>query len=142
MNYILIYSRLSRLNFSNKNLLALYHTLKEIEDEDEELIDVLKQRIDIRNSFNEEFQGLLNEIRAKRTIFASAVCSIFFNTIGLYSKVNKLFISTTYNTCTNCELHNVNQYYNTIYSLRSHERLIEILLRQKNQIEDYLMEEL
>lgn len=136
-----IYFRIVRLQCSNHNLLRIYAILKRIEQDDKDLISSLENRRVLRCKIDNELKSLLEDLKAKN---GKIICSLFalcHNGVKMEFGIYDALREYNFKSCFNCELHNVNQYYNTLFALRSHKNFTDILLKQKSNIERYLIKE-
>lgn len=142
MIFLNIYFRIVRLQCSNRNLLRIYAILKRIEQDDEDLIASLDHRSVLRSKIDNELKSLVEDLKAKN---GKIVCSLFalcHHGVKFEFNIYDALREYNFKTCFDCELQNVNQYYNTLYALRSHTSFTDILLEQKSSIENYLMKEI
>lgn len=73
---------------------------------------------------------------------ASIYCLLNFVKMDTYLQDCFSIDPSEWDQCQNCELENVSQYYNLLYTANLPHNITELLLGQKEKIENYLIEEL
>ncbi len=142
MATISTYFRLLRLKCSNSNLLRIYAFLSRMEHNDQELLTALEDRTSLRKNIEEELKNLLTEMDAKNGAILNSFCTLCSNGVKIEFLIYDTLREYHFKSCFKCELKNINQYYNVLYAVRSQRTLVDILLTQKNHIENYLLKEM
>lgn len=137
-----LYYRLLRLNASNDNLLDIYHSLyKDFNGEEKtELVN----RINFRKRFELELHNCLAQKNNK--IEGSTLKKITFFCFDWLSRsefaIQNLFFTADRNSCYHLEMDNKKIYYKILYSQMLSPSVTNLLLKQKNEVEGYLLKEI
>ena len=140
-----LYYRLLKLNLTNTTLLDTYQKLSsEIGEIEEESQLEFGKRISLRKHIQKDLLSCLRKIRiAKKASFVYRTSNILFPPlVQLEHSLQRTITPTGRERYRKFELHNVNQYYSTLYSGRLPRRITDILLEHKKRIEQQLLEEM
>lgn len=137
-----LYYRLLQLNASNGNLLEMYHNLyHELDGEEKtELITRINFRkrfeLELHNCLDKKFVQHQDAILKRASIFCVAWLNrLEFTLLNLFSGVNRKL-------CYDLELDNKQIYYKILYSQMLSPFVTDLLLKQKNEVEGYLLKEI
>lgn len=137
-----LYYRLLQLNASNDNLLEIYHNLyHELDGEERtELISRINFRkrfeLELHNCLDKKFVQNQNAVLKRVSIF----CVAWLNRLDL--AVTNIFSGADRKLCYELELDNKKIYYKILYSKMLSPSVTDLLLKQKNEVEGYLLKEI
>ncbi len=147
MIYTTFYLRILRLSISNKKLLETYSSLL---CRSETTGEVSKEKtIAMRKGLRESIKFELEEC-IEGSYFANKKCPLNQTSISCllsFVKMDTLlqnffsFAPSEWDKCYNCELENIGQYYNLLYTENLPHNITDLLLGQKEKIENYLIED-
>ncbi len=138
MYSFLLFSRLSLLRCCNNYLILIYDQLSET---DEQTKTICIERSGKRKKLRSEIEGSLCKIRNEKELLAEkTLIYVISKTISLTSSVVVYFQSEDWDSIISWEKRNLNLYYITLYTPNAPKPMVDMLLRQKSCIEDYLME--
>ncbi|MDT0691552.1 hypothetical protein RM549_17305 [Salegentibacter sp. F188] len=122
---------------SNLSLLNMYYAI--IGDgTSEEYVEVkvlLQERVKIRENIKIELKDYLEKIKEHNRHFVFALAPFIKTEYLLTAALRK----ATWGNCEDCELSNVSLYYDCLYKNTKNKDFIDLLLRQKGKIENYLI---
>ncbi|MDT0644900.1 hypothetical protein RM553_18830 [Zunongwangia sp. F363] len=131
--------RILRLSYSNLNLLKMYYTMVDTRPEERMLEDVvIKNRIGIRECIKQE----LNKWQENCPDFQKWPLYLQEPLIAVEYNLSFWLRKNNYDNCYNCELANVNLYYDCLYVSSNSKATNDLLLAQKDCIERYLIAEI
>lgn len=133
-----LYTQLLRLDLSNDHLLQMYYVLYyDLPKEEKEVIDNISYLIEIREKIKLELRGHLFNL--KNSIKESSVAGKIVEYLPTFIKLNYLaqntFNNTSWELCYQKERKNIKLYYETLYDQNISSATIDILLKQKKNLE-------
>ena len=138
-SYTLMF-RLYQLNCCNNNIMRLYNSLN-LDDNDyrKTLCD---ERLEMRKNIKTELTKSIIKVRNENYSEAQKpVIYLISNAINGGYFFMLLCQRKDWIGLHNCELHNLNLYYTALYTPGAPKMIIDTLLKQKNKIEDYVLNE-
>ena len=148
MIYTTFYLRILRLSVSNTHLLETYSSLLH---RSETTGEFLKERnLTTRKALRENIKFELEDciggsyFENKKCPLNQVSISCLLSSVKIDTFIQSLFYfaPSEWDKCYNCELDNVGQYYNLLYTENLPRNITDLLLGQKEKIENYLIEDL
>ena len=133
-----LFSQLTRLDLSNDHLLQMYYVLYyDLPEEQKEIAENVARLIELREKIKLELRGHIFNIR--HAIRESKVASTVIEYLPVFLKLEHLarntFSNTDWQVCFEKERQNLKLYYETLYNHNVSSSTVDILLRQKQNIE-------
>ena len=129
MNTYLILSRLCQLQCCNKFIITLYERLGTA---DEERKKICIERSAKRQRIRTELDDRISKVRNEKGLWADKILYyLILQAIKGYFSVRCLFQSKNWEGVYKCELHNLNLYYETLYTPDVPKPIVDLLLSQK-----------
>lgn len=146
--YTTFYLRILRLSITNTNLLEIYSLLLRRSETMGELWikNNLLMRKGLRESIKIELEecigGSYFENKKCPINKLSISCLLSFVRVDTFLQDFLYIKPSEWDKCCNCELDNVSQYYNVLYTEDLPRNITDLLLGQKEKIESYLIDDL
>lgn len=133
-----LYSQLVKLDLSNDHLLQMYYVLYyDLPAEETQVSDNISKLIEIREKIKLELRGHLFDL--KNTVSRSVVANRILDFMPVFLKLDYLarntFNDPNWEVCYNKERKNIKLYYETLYNQEISSATVEMLLRQKKNLE-------
>ncbi|MCP9201204.1 hypothetical protein MKO06_14940 [Gramella sp. GC03-9] len=135
----LLLTRLYRLEACNDKIMSRYKLLNQAGDSRK---SVCNERLEVRKKIRTELTQSIHKVRNDNCteaekpllyIISSSVRGSFF--------MRYLFLNKDWRALQSFERHNLHLYYEALYTPDASRKIIDLLLRQKERIEDYLQED-
>lgn len=139
MDRIFSYCNLLRLSLANKYILKMYYALYYKVEENEQKV-FLSEKISSRESIKLELQECMD--KSSNSYFSRLCILIFAGMCSQYYFIKNYYLKLNWKSCNEQELHNINLYYEILYSQKYPKNITKMLIAQKSSIEDLVMLEI
>ena len=129
-------SRLYQLKCCNKNIMSLYKNLN-LDDDYRKII--CDERLEMRKYIKSELTKSIYKVRNEN--YSKAEKTVLYLISGIINGGYSFMLlceRKDWIGLQNCELHNLNLYYKTLYTPNTPRPVIDALIKQKNRIEEYV----
>ncbi|AVR43932.1 hypothetical protein C7S20_00860 [Christiangramia fulva] len=137
----LLFIRLCELQSLNDSIISIYDALGRHADEEGEKI--CSERLDKRKKIKAELDETISKVRNGNKIWSiNMTYYLLCFTLRASRALEEHFYKKSWNRLLKYELKNLNLYYAALYTADAPKYIIDILIEQKNRVENYVVNDL